>query len=258
MKTSLYSSSLALLFISACRAAPAQQTLNDGSSLKYGTVYGGQLSYDSSGVIKYPCADPKVAIGTCYSFQVSADPKANLDTNHLDSPRQRNEFRVPWAAAGEKHTYGWKMYLYGSTGTGSTFFHLMQVFDDTTGTPVVTLDAKNGQVGIESQTLCQSQPSSGRGLLGLGGGESSGSSCPSIPLSQFVDRTTLHSMSITYGQQGSITYTVTDAATKQLLLTYSAKGALGSSKTAAKFGTYRATYQGETAVMAGVGDYTHS
>ena len=141
------------------------------------------------------------------------------------------------------------MYLYGSTGTGSTFFHLMQVFDDTTGMPVVTLDAKNGQVGIESQTLCQSQPSSGGGLLGLGGGESSGSSCPSIPLSQFVDRTTLHSMryaqivmdtlgnandfpSITYGQQGSITYAVTDAATKRLLLTYSAKGALGSSKTA--------------------------
>ena len=50
MKTSLYSSALALLFISACRAAPAQQTLNDGSSLKYGTVYGGQLSYDSSGM----------------------------------------------------------------------------------------------------------------------------------------------------------------------------------------------------------------
>ncbi|KAL1746625.1 hypothetical protein HDZ31DRAFT_81101 [Schizophyllum fasciatum] len=253
MKTSLYASALALLFISSCRAAPAQQTLNDGSSLKYGTVYGGQLSYDSSGVMKYPCTDSKIAIGTCYSLSLSANPKANLDTNHLDSPRQRNEFRVPWAAAGETHTYGWKMYLYGSTGTGSSFFHLMQVFDDTTGMPVVTLDARNGRVGIESQTLCQS--SSGGGLFG---GGSTTNNCPSIPLSQFVDRTTQHSMSITYGQQGSLTYTVTDAATKQTLLTYTAKGALGSSKTAAKFGTYRATFQGETAVLAGVGDYTHS
>ncbi|TRM63165.1 hypothetical protein BD626DRAFT_402951 [Schizophyllum amplum] len=227
----------ALLAMGLCAAAPAQQTLNDGNQLSYGTVYGGKLSYDSSGTLKTPCTDSKIAIGSCYSLSFSSNPKSNLDTNHLDSPRQRNEFRTPWAVAGEKHTYSWKQYLYSSTGTGSTFFHLMQVFDNNSGNPVVTLDARNGKVQMESQTLC-------------------GSGCPSIPISSYTDRTTVHTMVITYGPQGSMTYTVTDASTKRTLISFSVKGSLGSSKTAVKFGTYRAAFSGMTAVLAGVGDYT--
>ncbi|KAL1746626.1 hypothetical protein HDZ31DRAFT_33777 [Schizophyllum fasciatum] len=220
-----------------CLAAPSQTTLNNGNQLSNGKI--GQLTWEASGVLKTPCTDSKIAIGNCYSLSLSKNPKTNLDTNHLDSPRQRNEFRVPYGAAGETRTYSWKQYLYSSTGSGSSFFHLMQVLDYNTLQPVITLDARNGRVQIESSTLCRS-------------------GCPSIPMSSYTDRTTLHSMRITYGPSGSLTYTVSDAQTKNTLITYSTKGALGSSKTAVKFGTYRSAYQGMTAVLAGVGDYTQA
>ncbi|TRM63166.1 hypothetical protein BD626DRAFT_583624 [Schizophyllum amplum] len=224
-----------LLSTLACTAAPSQTTLNDGKQLRNGKI--GQLTWEASGVLKTPCTDSKIAIGSCYSLSLSKDPNTNLDTNHLDSPRQRNEFRVPHGAAGETRTYSWKMYLYSSTGSGSSFFHLMQVLDYVTLQPVVTLDARKGNVQIESSTLCKS-------------------GCPKIPMSAFTDRTTLHTMTITYGPSGSISYKIVDVSSKKTLLTYSAKGALGSSKTAVKFGTYRSAYSGMTAALAGVGDYT--
>ncbi|KAL1708865.1 hypothetical protein EV121DRAFT_276817 [Schizophyllum commune] len=236
MKANTFTSIL-LAVASLCSAAPSQTTLNNGNQLSNGQA--GQLRWEASGILKTPCTDSKIAIGNCYSLSLSKDPKANLDTNHLDSPRQRNEFRVPYAAAGETHTYSWKQYLYSSTGSGSTFFHLMQILDYNTLQPVIMLDARNGRVQVESTNLCKS-------------------GCPSIPMASYTDRTTVHTMKITYGPSGSLTYTVTDASTKKTLLTYSVKGALGTSKTALKFGTYRAAYQGMTAVLAGVGDYTQN
>ncbi|KAJ7654280.1 hypothetical protein B0H17DRAFT_1146777 [Mycena rosella] len=55
-------------------------------------------------------------------------PTQQLDTNHLDSPRQRDEFHFSPVSAGTAFSYTWKQYLYASTGTGSTWFHIMQVF----------------------------------------------------------------------------------------------------------------------------------
>ena len=127
------------------------------------------------GVLKTPCTDSKIAIGNCYSLSLSKDPKANLDTNHLDSPRQRNEFRVPYAAAGETHTYEWKTRIAGDTGTSNNSFHLMQIFDQEQGGPMLTLTARKGRVSVESASLC-------------------GYGCASTEWGKYTDRTVQHTM----------------------------------------------------------------
>ncbi|KAJ7916441.1 hypothetical protein B0H13DRAFT_1584009, partial [Mycena leptocephala] len=66
---------------------------------------------------------------------------------HPTSPRQRDEFHFPEVSAASRFSYTWKQYMYSSTGTGSTWFHIMQVFVVVENGPLVTLDAV-------SDTLC--------------------------------------------------------------------------------------------------------
>ena len=192
MKLQLVSS---MAFALAATSASAK-ILNDGTKFAYGKAFDNQVQWQmagsyhphqyllrsrssnpSPGVLESPCTGDfaNIGISDCYQFSLSADGSKNLDTNHLDSPRQRNEFRCPNNAAGETHTYSWKQYLYSSTGSGSTFFHLMQILDYNTLQPVITLDARNGRVQVESTNLCKS-------------------GCPSIPMASYTDRTTVHTM----------------------------------------------------------------
>jgi hypothetical protein len=80
--------------------------------------------------------------------------------------------------------------------------------------PVITLDARNQKVFIDDM---------------FDQGCSTGTTCPSIPLSSFVDRTTLHRVTVTFGHKGHFLYTIqdTDNGNKQLLK-YETKGIMGT------------------------------
>ncbi|KAL1741108.1 hypothetical protein HDZ31DRAFT_46134 [Schizophyllum fasciatum] len=223
------------MYVSATR-------LNDGSKLAYGRAFNNQAQWQMTGVLDYPCMGEfaNLGIADCYQFSLSADGTQNLDTKHLNSPRQRDEFRANNAGAGEERTYSWKEYVAPQTGTGSNFFHLMQVFDAVRGAPVVTLTARKGAIGVESETLCG-------GACGEG-----------AAWGDYTGRTTLHTMRITFGPSGSMSYNVEDAATGESILSSDLSGALGSSTTYVKFGTYRKVYDGMTDVVAAAGDFSMS
>ena len=120
-----------------------------------------------------------IALCTQCGHSVSVDASHLLKEDALQAIRDgrtpsESSCRAHNAAAGEEHTYSWKEYVAEGTGTGSNFFHLMQIFDAVKGGPVVTLTARKGMVGVES------------GLCGGG--------CPSAAWESYVGRTTLHTM----------------------------------------------------------------
>ncbi|TRM58227.1 hypothetical protein BD626DRAFT_550740 [Schizophyllum amplum] len=217
------------------------KTLNDGSKFAYGKAFDGQAQWQMAGVLEYPCSGDfaNIGISDCYQFELSSDGSKNLDTNHLDSPRQRNEFRMPDNAAGESHTYQWKTHVSGETGTSNNFFHLMQIFDGVKGGPMLTLTGRKNKVGVESESLC-------------------GDGCASASWDDYVDRTMQHTMKIKFGPNGSMDYNIEDAETGESLISQSLKGAFGSDSTYLKFGTYRKVYDNMTKVRAAAGDFEQS
>ncbi|KAL1702872.1 hypothetical protein EV121DRAFT_261658 [Schizophyllum commune] len=227
MKLQLVSS---MAFALAAMSASAK-ILNDGTKFAYGKAFDNQVQWQMAGVLESPCTGDfaNIGISDCYQFSLSADGSKNLDTNHLDSPRQRNEFRCPNNAAGETHTYEWKTRIAGDTGTSNNFFHLMQIFDQEQGGPMLTLTARKGRVGVESASLC-------------------GDGCASTEWDDYTDRTVQHTMKITFGPNGSMDYNVEDADTGESLISQSLQGAFGSDATYLKFGTYRKVYDNMTTV----------
>ncbi|KAK7062609.1 hypothetical protein VNI00_000097 [Paramarasmius palmivorus] len=106
------------------------------------------------------------------------------------------------------------------------------------GGPVVTLDAVKGQIAIKDEVRDCAQ-----------------TKCPSIPLSDFTDRTTVHFVTVTYGSQGSLRYVVQDADNGHMeLLRYQVTGEMGEDASI-KFGTYRAAVEGMTVSRAALGDF---
>ncbi|KAJ7505535.1 hypothetical protein B0H11DRAFT_1708963 [Mycena galericulata] len=213
-----------------CAFASARTELTNGTSGSalegpgYTTM--GSLLWQSSGVLYDGCnnsAEYPINITDCYALQLSSDPTENLESDTSDSPRQRIEFLTAGAADGTSWTYEWKYYLSSQTGTTNHFFHLMQILTrGGTGGPVITLNAAGGQVAIQDTV---------RGCPAAG--------CPSIALDDFTDKTTTHKMSVTYGPNGSVAYSIEDFFTGKIMLTYSATGSKGSTSTSLKFGTYR-------------------
>jgi hypothetical protein len=114
---------------------------------------------------------------------LTSDPASELDTNHLDSPRQRNEFHFPQVEAGTAFTYTWKQYLYSSTGTGSTWFHLMQAFGVVEDSPLVTLDAVSDTLRIKDY------------VRGTGGSSCGSVVCPKTDLASYQGMTMTHHIS---------------------------------------------------------------
>ncbi|KAL1675382.1 hypothetical protein EV122DRAFT_281144 [Schizophyllum commune] len=237
MKTQLIS----LIFLALIATSATAKILNDGTKLGYGKAFDDKVQWQMAGVLESPCTGDfaNVGISDCYQFSLSADGSKNLDTGHLDSPRQRNEFRCPNNAAGETHTYSWKTYVSGETGTSNNFFHLTQIKLDGVSAPLLTLSARKGKIGIESEELC-------------------GKGCASASWDDYVDRTVQHTMKITFGPNGSMDYNVEDADTGESLISQSLQGAFGSDATYLKFGTYRKVYDNMTTVRAAAGDYKQS
>jgi hypothetical protein len=77
----------------------------------------------------------------------------------------------------------WKQYLYNSTGTGSTWFHLMQAFGVVENNPLVTLDAVSETVRIKDY------------VRGTGGKSCGTVACPTMDLSSYCGTTTSHAIS---------------------------------------------------------------
>ena len=135
----------------------------------------------SPGVLEAGCT--LSSISNCYSLFLSENPTEQLDTNHPDSPRQRNEFHFPLVSSGTKVSYTWKQYLDNSTGTGSTWFHLMQVFGEIENGPLVTLDAVSETLRVKDY------------VRGTGGKLCGSISCPMSDLSRYRGVTTTHELS---------------------------------------------------------------
>ncbi|KAL1675380.1 hypothetical protein EV122DRAFT_281142 [Schizophyllum commune] len=195
------------------------KVLNDGTDFRYGK------GFDNQTFLNLP--------------QLSSDGSKNLDTKHLDSPRQRNEFRAPDQPAGKTRTYEWKTYVSGETGTSDNFFHLTQIKLDHVDPPLLTLTARKGKIGIESEELC-------------GGG------CASASWDDYVDRTVQHTMKITFGPNGSMDYKIKDADSGKTIVSQSLKGHFGDNETYLKFGSYRKVYDHMTKVRMAAGDYKQS
>jgi hypothetical protein len=133
------------------------------------------------GVLKTGCTIS--GIYDCYHMSLGSSPKEQLDTNHLDSPRQRDEFHFPQVSGGTQFAYKWKQYLYTSTGSGSTWFHLMQVFDAVKNGPLVTLDALSGTLRIKDY------------VRGTGGTSCGTITCPETELYNYLGTTMTHTIS---------------------------------------------------------------
>lgn len=64
-------------------------------------------------------------------------------------------------------------------------------------------------------------------------------SCASIPISSFLGKTVSHTLKVKFGSSGTLSYKAVDVASKKTLLSYNAKGQMGS-KASLKAGAYRA------------------
>ncbi|KAI5887642.1 uncharacterized protein SCHCODRAFT_02713517 [Schizophyllum commune H4-8] len=234
MKTQVMSPIVLALMATSATA----KILNDGTKLAYGKAFDNKVQWQMAGVLESPCTGDfaDIGISDCYQFTLSADGSKNLDTGHLDSPRQRNEFRAPDQPAGKKRTYEWKTYVSGETGTSDSFFHLTQIKLKDVGPPLLTLSARKGKIGIESEELC-------------------GKGCASASWDDYVDRTVQHTMKITFGPDGSMDYKIKDADSGKSIISQSLKGHFGDNKTFLKFGSYRKAYDHMTKVRMAAGDY---
>ncbi|KZT27106.1 hypothetical protein NEOLEDRAFT_156509 [Neolentinus lepideus HHB14362 ss-1] len=180
-------------------------------------------------------------MSNCYSLSLTSDPIKQLDPGFPDSPRQRIEFLTKGMSDGTSATFKWKYLLSSKTGTTTHFFHLMQLFSRGDNGPIITLDAVKGQISVNDYVR-----------------DCSATRCPTVPINQFTDRTTQHTMAVTVGPSGKLKYVVTNAETGVIILSYSASGKMGSQSTSLKFGTYRAAVSGMTTASASVGDFTSS
>ncbi|KAJ4482230.1 hypothetical protein J3R30DRAFT_3699647 [Lentinula aciculospora] len=215
----------------------SQKQIASGSSITYGKI-SDSLSWQASGPLYSGCNLNGVSISDCYQFTLSSDATKNLEDYSTTSPRQRTEFLTPSAAAGTTHRYRWSYYLQSPVGTSSHFFHLMQLFSRDDDGPILTLDAINGVIAIKDNYR-----------------DCSKTGCPSISLSAFTNKTTIHDVTVTYGPtKGSFKYVITDSATSKVLLSYSASGNMGGNASI-KFGTYRLAISNMQSSIAAAGDF---
>ncbi|KAJ7215422.1 hypothetical protein GGX14DRAFT_608302 [Mycena pura] len=103
----------------------------------------------------------------------SSSPRTRLNSSTRPSP-------PPRASATSSTSYTWKQYLYASTGTGTSFFYLMQLFDDTAGEPVMTLDAVSGTVTIHDFVHGDGEASCGA------------KACPTTDIANYYETTTTY------------------------------------------------------------------
>ena len=88
--------------------------------------------------------------------------------------------------------------------------------------------------------------------------ENGSSGCPAaIKITDFVGRTMQHNMTVLYGTQGTMQYTMIDLATGNVMINYTAAGDMGS-EGSIKYGNYRIQFPQMKEAVAYFGDYTAS
>ncbi|KAJ7645930.1 hypothetical protein DFH06DRAFT_579943 [Mycena polygramma] len=207
--------------------------MTNGSSIVFGKV--GNMTWGASGILTQGCSSS--TIQNCYGMYLTSNASDMLDTDHLDSPRQRNEWHFPTVAMNQSFSYSWKQYLDKSAGSSTHFFHLMQAYGVPENGPIVALDALKNNLQIVDFT----NPSCG--LL-----------CPFTPLPNYLGIYTTHTVSGKFGPFGGLNYTITGSSGK--ILSYSRISGLGTGDGYIKFGTYRMAYApGMSVVNTMVGDW---
>lgn len=128
------------------------------------------------------------------------------------SPRQRIELLSwPPAPAGYSFQYSWSTYLQSPISTSNSLFHLWQLFSRAEGGPTVTLTATKGRVAIDDNVR-----------------EGCGATCPQIQIGQYTDMVVRHDVRVTFGDNGSLRYIMTNAASGTTMMRYAAKGYMGA------------------------------
>ncbi|GAA5909609.1 uncharacterized protein JCM6883_004569 [Sporobolomyces salmoneus] len=230
---------------SARRAAEERVAANDEDLDSYFEAFPEQASMSVSHLVKR-----QDSTNTTDTLPTSTSTATSTASTTIDptptptrtpSPRQRNEFLTwPGAPAGSTWRYTWKSFQSTSTSTTPQFFHAWQILRrDASGGPVLTLGYQNGQVRISDSvrgcSVC-AQP------------------FPAAGVAYWFGKTISHTLTITYGLNGSATYSAySDTNLRRPLITYEAQGDMGSSASL-KYGNYRAVVNGISAATAYVGD----
>ncbi|ORY69314.1 hypothetical protein BCR35DRAFT_326423 [Leucosporidium creatinivorum] len=228
---------VALLVVLGTPLASAQ-TLSNGTSLQTGII-SASVRWQSSGILQVDNCKVNVPFSPCYSMSLGA-------TGNLAEPdRQRIEFLSwPPAMAGETWVYDWTYYLVPGVSSSDHFFHLSQLLSRDIGGYVVALDLLQGRVTIRDTIR-----------------PNCGGTCPSIPQASFWGRTTYHRMTVTFGAQGSLRYTVRAPAftggPQTTLITYSLPtGSNIPADSTIKTGLYRLFVNGQSAATAFAGAFS--
>ncbi|ORY75692.1 hypothetical protein BCR35DRAFT_314621 [Leucosporidium creatinivorum] len=231
------------LIASSAVAAPSRLVerarpvlLADGSSFKSGSL-GKTLKWQSGGVLYSDSCPGDVNISSCYSASLGANG------NRAAPDRQRLElYSYPVATAGQTWTYNWSYYLVPGVSSYNSFFHLSQLLSRESGGYVIALDLLASRVKILDKT----------------GAIPSVGSISSAPVASFWGKTTYHSVTVTYGAQGSLRYTIRGSSdiTQTPLIDYILPNATVAAQTSIKTGLYRYYVQGQSPATAYLGDFS--
>ncbi|KIY51961.1 hypothetical protein FISHEDRAFT_70197 [Fistulina hepatica ATCC 64428] len=188
----------------AAQTLASLTVLNAGGATNdtnFGATADGLLQWQATGLLYDGCDDDKITIDTCYSFELTDDPSEEVDT---DLGEQFVMFVTEQAAAGDVFVFTWKYYLSSTVGTSTDTVALAQIYSRS-GSPSIIggLSAAHGL--IRSRTAsATARPVHVHRLNG-----------------KINNR-------VTFGNSGSLKYTITNAETNAQLLQYSATGNMGS------------------------------
>ncbi|ORY69315.1 hypothetical protein BCR35DRAFT_345537 [Leucosporidium creatinivorum] len=237
---------LAVLLVLGLSHFALAQTLADGRSFQTG-ILNASVRWQSSGVLQVGNCQVNVPFSPCYRMALAAT--GNLE----ETGRQRIEFLSwPPSVAGETWVFDWSYYLSPNVSYSGHWFHLSQLLSRETGGYIVSLDLFKDTVRIFDTV---------RTLLTSVLSPSCGGTCPSVPATSFWGRTTYHRMTVTFGAQGSLRYTVRAPASaggsQTTLISYTVPtGSNIPAESTIKTGLYRLVLDGQTAATAFAGAFS--
>ncbi|GAA6021412.1 hypothetical protein JCM11491_006700 [Sporobolomyces phaffii] len=214
--------------------------LADGTAAKSGLLRRG-IKWQASGVLERGANLPgqPVAIGDPYTLHLGPE-RTCVD----EKGRQRNEFLSwPPAESGQTHLYTWRYHLAPGLPTAYQFFHLTQLFSRDHGGFLVSLGlVKPAKVKISLAAPLAAAPAA-----------TEDDNVLECNADAFSGQTTVHRMSVQWGPNGSIDYSVRTAETDEVLLRYRASHVDVPARGSIKCGLYRAKVV--SAASAVVGDF---
>ncbi|KAG9120725.1 hypothetical protein FRC07_003661 [Ceratobasidium sp. 392] len=182
--------------------------LADGTSTVVGNLPDWGLIFRASGPLSKDDCSNSAAITTCYTQKLSANSGENLDPALSSDGNVQTNFISTSAveATGDITEYTFKLFLEPGLATPSSVgsVPLVQIvskepIDGQGSATKVWLDAKDNTVGIYAF---------------------SNTPVASVPLPQFVNKTTVHTWTVRGGKRGWANIEIKDAATGDVILEY--------------------------------------